>query len=210
MSATAARLSSRRSTVMLVLLGALLMLISSVLTWVHATGLGDTAALDSYDLNGSEVAAIAQAMGLVGAAAAIAASLARLVMGRIIAVLLVVAGIVGVVASINVLIDPAAASLSALAEITGTTEIAGNYAPGLGLWVCLIGGLLVLVSAAGMLIFSHRWPQGARNRRYQPGAAVDSEDLDEFDLWDGLSQGEDPTENLAQLKSRTSDDDANH
>lgn len=187
---------SRRTAVLAVLAGGLLLLIATTQTWVTASGLGDTSAIQEVEIPGTDIAEAATAMALVGLAAGVALTIARRTMRRVIGVLLLGAGIFSLYTAGSVIASPGPSSLAALGEITGTTELASSYELAAAVW--LAAGGSVLLGAAGLvvLMFAGRWKDAAASRRYdRRAAAVEPErEADEFDLWDSLSEGEDLTD----------------
>ncbi|GAB3188511.1 Trp biosynthesis-associated membrane protein [Nesterenkonia suensis] len=201
---------SRRAVVLAGLLAGVLLLASATQTWVIASGLGDVSAMDRVEIPGSDIADTVTAMALVGLASAVAVTIARRIARFVIGLLMLGAGALVTVTLLQVVLAPGEASLAALGEVTGTTELARQYALGPAVWVGLAGAGLLVLTALALLIFSRSWPD-RRSKRYEtsrPGEGAadggakgvtedDGEDddagPDEFDLWDGLSAGEDPT-----------------
>lgn len=218
-------LFTRRSVVLMSLIGGAMLLISSTMTWVQAYGLGSTSTVQEVAITGGDLVETVTAMGLVGLAAGIAITIAKR-LGRIVigSVLFGAAGI-ALLAIRSVLSDPANVASSALGEITGTTAEAQRYELSMAVWLGFTGAVLLLVASIALLVVSHRWPD-RQSRKYQVNTAEDSPespvggeqdgstgtqqtpgasgrsrgsgtrdtDPDEFDLWDGLSDGEDPTD----------------
>ncbi|GAA1147423.1 Trp biosynthesis-associated membrane protein [Nesterenkonia lutea] len=221
------RALTRRTVVWMSLIGGALLLISSTLPWVSASGLGSTSAVQEVEISGAELVETVTAMGLVGLAAGLAVTIAKLLGRVLIGSVLFGASIIALLAIRAVLADPASAAAAALGEITGTTAQAQQYELSAAVWMGLLGALLLLIAALALLLVSHRWPD-RRARKYQvstdsedpqgrasggqaprtgPGPASTSgdgpqgsdrsagrPDPDEFDLWDGLSEGTDPTD----------------
>ncbi|GAA1818935.1 Trp biosynthesis-associated membrane protein [Nesterenkonia flava] len=195
----------RRNTVLFIQAGAVLLLVSTALTWVTATGLGDTTAVSTLALSGGEMAPTVRAMGLVGVAGGVAATIARRWARGLIGAVLLGAGAISLLATVLAIADPAAAAAPSLGEVTGTTEQAAQYSLGFGLWIGLIGGIVLTLGSLGLLLFSPGWSDERASKKYDRGgsagtaapgrsqAAGTPQKADEFDLWDGLSDGEDPT-----------------
>ncbi len=193
---TLARLTSRRNLVLMILAASGLLLLSTAQTWVTASGLGETATVDEVTITGAEAAETVTAMGLVGLASALALSIARKVVRYLIAVLVLASSVISGAAVVTVLRDPAAAVTAALGETTGTTTNAETYALAPAFWLAGVAVALLVIAGLALLFVSHRWPDRAGRRYESPaeGSVAAAQDPDEFDLWDGLSQGEDPTE----------------
>lgn len=201
---------SRRTVVLAALFAGIVLLLTTTQTWVRAAGLGETSAVQTVEIAGSDIAQGVAAMGLVVLAGAVAVTIARRIARLIIGVLMAAAAVVSGWSVVHVMVDPGEASLAALGEVTGTTETAQSYELAPAVWFALAASVLLLVTALALLLGSSRWEE---SRRYDPqaasaagaseesggtpasGAAAAGESpADEFDLWDGLSAGEDPTE----------------
>ncbi|WP_261623086.1 Trp biosynthesis-associated membrane protein [Nesterenkonia marinintestina] len=195
---------SRRTVVLAALLAGIVLLLTTTQTWVRASGLGETSALQSVEIAGSDIAQGVAAMGLVVLAGAVAVTIARRVARLIIGLLMVGAAVVSGWSVLQVILEPEEASLAALGEVTGTTEQAQSYELAPAVWAALAASVLLLAAALVLLLGSSRWEE---SRRYdsqasaapgpgegEPEGDAAADEADEFDLWDGLSAGEDPTE----------------
>lgn len=215
---------SRRTVVLAALLAGIVLLFTTTQTWVRAVGLGETSAVASVEIAGSDIAQGVTALALVVLAGAVAVTIARRLARLIIAVLMLGAAVVSGWSVIQVIRDPAEASLAALGEVTGTTETAGSYEIAPALWGALGAAVLLFIVSVVLLVGSSRWEEtrryessrtgstsvstgsaaaapGVASARAQgsgragaPGASA----VDEFDLWDELSAGEDPTHDPEQ------------
>ncbi|TLP98380.1 hypothetical protein FEF26_05255 [Nesterenkonia salmonea] len=183
----------RKNTILIIQVGAVLLLISTALTWVTATGLPDTAAADEVALLGGDMSPAVRAMGLVGVAGGVAATIARKWVRGLIGAVLLGAGVISLTGAVLTLIDPAATAAPALSEFTGTTDPAATYAPGFAVWLAVLGSVMLVISSLGMLLFSPGWSDEKAAKKYSRGQSR-AEDPDEIDLWDDLSDGDDPTD----------------
>lgn len=188
---------SRRSVVLTGLVAGVLLLASAMRPWVTASGLGDVSAMDQVEIPGTDIADTVTAMALVGLASAVAVTIARRIARFVIGLLMLGAGVLVTITVGRIIAAPGEASLPALGDITGTTAQAQHYALGPAVWAALAGGVLLMLAALALLVFSRRWPDRG-SKRYARTRAPEEEDdgdvdPDEFDLWDGLSEGEDPT-----------------
>ncbi|WP_150460075.1 Trp biosynthesis-associated membrane protein [Nesterenkonia ebinurensis] len=183
----------RRNTILVVQLGAILLLVSTALTWVRVTGLPETATTSSVSLVGAEMSPALGTMGLVGVAGGVAASIARRWVRGLIAAVLLGAGVMALFGTFGAIISPADAAASALAEHTGTTERAGQYSVGWAVWMGLAGSGLLSLGSLAMLLFSPGWSDEKTTKKYSRGEAQ-AENPDEIDMWDDLSDGDDPTD----------------
>ncbi|WP_146341427.1 Trp biosynthesis-associated membrane protein [Nesterenkonia sp. NBAIMH1] len=187
----------RRTLVLAALVASGILFAATTQTWVLAEGLGDTAPVAQVEIPGTEISDLVTAMALVGLAAAVAVSIARRVLRYAVGAVLVGAGLLALVQVVGVIADPAGASMVALGETTGTTEPAESYGVGVAAYAAAAGAGLMLISGAALLMVAHRWQDAKASKKYSRTGAVDgasADEPDEFDLWDGLSQGDDPTE----------------
>lgn len=182
----------RKNTILFIQIASVLILVSTALTWVTATGLPQSAAADEVTLSGGEMASTIRSMGLVGVAGGVAATIATGWLRGLIGAVIFGASIVSFIGSVLALINPAAAAAPALAEYTGITEPAGQYSVGFAVWLALFGSVLLVISSLAMLLFSPGWSDAKSSKKYtrgKPGA----QNPDEIDMWDDLSDGQDPT-----------------
>lgn len=192
-----ARIFSRRNTVLVALLGAAILFGASTQTWVTAIGLTDMAQTQSAEIPGSDISEAVPAVALVALAAAVATSVARSVGRWIISVVLFAAGVFGLASAGSVTLTPRTSSLRALSDITGTTEFAAEYTLNWGVYAAMAGGLLIAAAGLVAFIFGRSWPVRTASKKYSRSAASGAEtdaEVDEYDLWDGLSEDDDPTE----------------
>ncbi|HKH08285.1 MAG TPA: Trp biosynthesis-associated membrane protein [Agromyces sp.] len=193
------------------IIGAGLVLLSWSQTWftlVIETGAGASTA-DPIEVAGSVASPALAALGLAGlalvAALAIAGPGIRVVLG-VLEVLL--GGCILLAAGIS-LGDPVAAVSAAVTDATGvsgsgpTAELVASVTATLWPVLAIAGGALVVVAGVVVLVTGTRWP--ASSRRYS-GARL-AEDVAgattvaerpasdrAIDDWDGLSRGDDPTD----------------
>lgn len=184
---------TRRTTALTAMAGGALLLISTLITWVTVTGLGETSAAADLDVTGAEAADAVTAMGLVALAGGLAVTIARKIARWIIGGVLIAAGLAALVAVLAAFLDPAAAASGAVGEVTGTTEAAASYDLGFGPWLGLIGGIIVVGAASVLLTVSHRWTDRG-TKKYSRTVVDDGGEVDEYDLWDGLTEGDDLTD----------------
>lgn len=185
---------SRRTVALTALAGAALLLLSSTLTWVTATGLGETAAVEHIDVPGSDAAETVAAMGLVGLAAGVAVTIARRFGRWMIAAVLLISALASLVSAIGAIIDPHQAAQRAVGEVTGTMMEAADYSLGVGPFAAALGAVMMGAAAVALGAVSHRWPDARAAKKYRRVSAHEEAEPDEYDLWDGLSEGEDPTD----------------
>ncbi|MFD0481163.1 Trp biosynthesis-associated membrane protein [Kineococcus sp. GCM10028916] len=170
-------------------------------TWVRGaveTATGASAVL----VNGRDAAPVATALSLVSLAAVVASTLGRRVARLVAAVVLVLGGAGTVVASLAVTSDPSAALTAPARAASGTTGVRLQGDPSVRPWpvVSAVGGVLVLVGGAGVLVRTRRWNAATpsagstRHERDATRAAVTlAPHEDPAAAWDSLTQGDDPT-----------------
>lgn len=169
----------------LILLGAVLVVVSSGRTWATgevATAGGSTASA-TLRVTGSDAAG-----GLVGLALLSAAGVAALVASRgrlrkIVAIVIVLTGVSivlnAVFSGLTGVLDEAARK-SAGVTSAHATAVETTIAP----WICVLGGLLIV--AGGVLAVLHGGTWSAMGSRYDRAPAT-------LDPWSALDQGIDPT-----------------
>lgn len=146
------------------------------------------------------IAALALAGLALAGALAIAGPLIRIVLGLLAAVL---GGCLVLAASLS-LADPVAAVSGAIAEATGvagaepTAELAASVATSAWPAVAVAGGVLVALAGLLVVVTGRAWPT---SRRYGGGMRVAADGSRPVatsdravDDWDGLSRGDDPTD----------------
>jgi uncharacterized membrane protein (TIGR02234 family) len=191
--------------------GAGLVLLSWSQTWfdlvIEASTTGGTGA--PIAVVGSTASPALAALGLAGlalvAALAIAGPGIRFVLGLLEVIL---GGCVLLAASLSIA-DPVASVSPAVTEATGvagadpTAELVASVTATVWPVFAIIGGALLVVGGLAVLVTGGRWP--ASSRRYSDSrmAADDSATADRpasdraIDDWDGLSRGDDPTDDPA-------------
>lgn len=196
------RALTRRNVVLLAILGGALLMIATTQTWITASGLDDLSDVQEVEISGTDVADTVTATALVGLAGALALTIARTVLRYVISALLIAAGIFSLITISGVVAAPEERAVEALGEVTRTTEHAAAYEIGGIVWVAMAGGVILVGAGLLVLLGSSRWKDAAASKKYDRGAsgaavAGPEEDPDEFDLWDGLSAGDDPTDRSA-------------
>ena len=213
-------------TIVATIIGAGLVLLSWSQTWftlVIETGSGASTA-DPIEVAGSIASPALAALGLAGlalvAALAIAGPGIRVVLG-VLEVLL--GGCILLAAGIS-LGDPVAAVSAAVTDATGvagaapTAELVASVTATAWPVLAILGGALLVLAGLAVLVTGGRWP--ASSRRYgdsrmaadgaAPAAAERPASDRAIDDWDGLSRGDDPTDDVNPGDaSDASRDDAN-
>jgi len=166
------RFAARPAVVLAVLLGAGAVVLAGGRPWAGQPVSG-VPGLVRVTAAGSQAAPAATALALVAAAGAVALALSGRIARRIVAGLLVPAGLGVVGLVVAVLRDPAQAVAPALQAATGRTVQA---ATGLGApaeatgwpWLGVAGGLLIAASGLVGIVVSGRW--GTSGRRFEAPA----------------------------------------
>lgn len=188
--------ASRRSTVVLGMLAASLAVFAcSAPTWVSAT-VRTTIEPVTVAVAGSEAAPAVTALGLVSAAGALATAISGRVLRAVVAVVVLLAGLGALAASVAVLLDPEGAARAAVGEATGMVNAGGDFATTVWPWPAAAAAALVALSGAWSLVAGRSWTTARRYDRSgaeeTPGQAARGGD--EIDSWDALTEGRDPTD----------------
>ncbi len=180
-------LRRRGVLVLLVVLGALVVIVTTSRTWL--TGSVDDVVLgqSAVSATGSEVAGGVVALALVVVAGAVASAAAGSRARVVALVLTVLASLGGVALVARVLLDPEGALGPVAAAAGGRTgSLETNAAASGWPWASLAGFVLAALALGG-LARARRAAPGLGSRYEAPGRAPESD-------WDQLSAGEDPTE----------------
>lgn len=142
---------------------------------------------------GSDAAPAVSALALVALAAAVALRLANKTLRYVIVAVMALAGAGMMFSAYSVIADPGSASQANVGTETGTIGVAATYSLTVWSWVAIATGLLVTVSAVLLGLASSSWKKN-RSKYDRTQLYTTSEDLDEVDTWDALSNDIDPTE----------------
>lgn len=196
-------LTARRVVVPAVLAGAGLAILAATRGWAGAavTGVPGTS---QVTVSGTDAAPGVVAAALVVAAGAVVLAIAGRA-GRLVAAVVIVAGAAGIVlATLDVMGDPAATVAPAVSSATGILTDSGTdsvAAPRTTAWpwLAVAGGAVAAVTGALGLIGGRSWP--ATGRRFEvPAGGTTAPDTPHTEpaaqpaeTWDALSRGDDPT-----------------
>lgn len=168
---------------------------ASTQIWLNVSVSQGVIQADSISLPGSKAAPAVTALTLVAAAGALALSISGRV-GRIIAASIVLLAGIGVsLTAISVLADPNGLASGPVGAQIGVTGIPVQATVTPMVWVGLVAGVLLMLTALAVLVLGRGW-SGSKKYSYQHGtggAEQAGEPLDDIDSWDRLSRGEDPT-----------------
>ncbi|WP_157006083.1 Trp biosynthesis-associated membrane protein [Agromyces laixinhei] len=204
--------------------GAGLVLLSWSQTWfdllIESSTIGGTG--EPVAVAGSVASPALAALGLAGLAIAPALAIAGLGVRFVLGVLEVLLGGCVLLAASLSLAGPVAAVSPAVTEATGvagaepTAELVASVTATVWPAPAIAGGALLVLAGLAVLVTGGRWP--ASSRRYADsrmvsdgtsGSAAARPASDRaIDDWDGLSRGDDPTDDAASPILDAVDDDA--
>lgn len=168
---------------------------STLSTWIRAevTTVIDTSVID---VSGADAASTVSALALVALVASVALRIAGPRLRKILAVLIVGAGLGLAVAAYSVQADPQASAAAQVSAATGTTAAANAYELTAMPWLGLAAGLLIALCGIWAFVASSQWKSGRKYDRSagRQGSAPRDENPDEIDTWDSLTAGDDPTD----------------
>lgn len=191
---------SRRNAVVLVLLAGLALLGLGAVPWVTGTATIPGADTETISSSGGQAAPLIPALGLVLLAAAVALALARRIGATGTAVLIILAGAATTWVSVGVLNEPKAAMSAQVTEVTAIllpSEAITDVA--ITVWVAISVVFGILLAILGALIWRQAasWTADKRHEKTDPRitdpAGSNTDDLADADLWDLLSDGQDPS-----------------
>lgn len=139
----------RRNTILVLQAGAVLLLISSVLTWTSVS-----AAEGVVAFTGAELTTLVRSIAVIGVGGGVLITIARRWVRGALAAVLLGGGLIALVAASVAMIDPAAASAPALSRLGVDGQ---DYAIGVGLWTGLAGSLALMGGSLAALLFSPGW-----------------------------------------------------
>ncbi|PRB72202.1 Trp biosynthesis-associated membrane protein [Arthrobacter sp. MYb213] len=186
---------SARNTALLGVLGALLGLWTATRTWITVDVESGTVQVPQIVVDGSTAAASVTAVCVAVLAGALALLIAGKIARYIIGVITVLAGASVITSGISTLANPQAAATSAVAEATGLTTSAGDYAVSVWPTITVLAGVIIVLQGLLVLVISGRWKKSSKYDRKvstagQPPADPQSRGISD---WEQLSKGEDPT-----------------
>jgi len=193
------RLTSKRTVLVLVLLGASVLLVSGSREWLSGSVEHGALGVSALHGKGSDVAPGALAAAMVGLAAAVAAATAGPVLRVIAAGAALLAAVLGAAVIIGIVADPSGALGTLAAAGTGRGgALATQGRVGPWAWVALAATSVMGVGGLGALVGGRRWR--ALSSRYDAPVASEVSGPDPArpaarreSAWEQLSRGEDPT-----------------
>lgn len=186
---------SRRNVIILGLLAAGVSLLGVTRTWMTVPPPQSNVQLEPLTVSGHDAAGAVLALSIVAVAAALAGTIAARIARPIVAAVQALVG-VGIVAfTVTTLRDPVTAAAGAVSTRFGVERVHGvHYAVTAWPWLCVVGGVLVVLAAL-LLLFTGRGSTSHRYERTRGGrAVVTAATMDDIDRWDAFTEGEDPTD----------------
>ncbi len=191
---------ARTLSVLAILGGGALALISSTQTWLMVTL---TQVVDQpLAVPGADAAALLAPLSLAALALGLALSIVGRVLRYLFGVLALAIGVAIIAAASRIAIEvPVDAVAGAVTTATGLSgeETVAALIEGIGEtpwpWLTVVAGAVILLGGAFALATAHRWRGSGRRYRTDAGAsaASGSRPHDAIDSWDDLSRGDDPT-----------------
>lgn len=191
----------RLLSVLAVIAGGALALISSTQTWLEVTL--REGAHPVLSVAGADAFALLAPLSLAALALGLALSIVGRILRYVLGLLAIAIGAVLAFGAVRIAAEyPADAFAAAVTEATGLTgaEAVGRLVDAVAStpwpYAALVGAVLVAIGGALTLATAHTWSGG--DRRYRQGTAdgegpAGSRPHDAIDSWDDLSRGDDPT-----------------
>ncbi|MDM7856368.1 Trp biosynthesis-associated membrane protein [Cellulomonas alba] len=183
----------RGRAVLLLLLLAGATAVSALPTWFVAHGTEALHGTVDVRVSGTDAAPAVLAAALVLAASALAAALVGRAGRWVVALVVAVAGVLVVAATIGVVRDPVASVHEAVAGATGVGQVVGGVTTTAWPWVAVTLGAVAVVVGAWLPRAARAWARPSRRHEQAAAPARGAERPDERSAWDALSRGEDPT-----------------
>lgn len=193
---TKAKRSTKRTVLLLGLLGAVMALATSTRTWIRVQPEVGTVKIPLIEVAGSDAAAAVAALAIVALAGTLAAMIAGRIARYIIAGIMLLAGggIAG--SAISVISDPVFAAATKVGDATGLNNSGGEYELAFWPYLAVLGGLVLVAAAVQLGVTAGSWAGSRKYSREAPAPAAEAAaegKIDEIDGWDSLSRGDDPT-----------------
>lgn len=139
----------RRNTILVIQTGAVVLLLSSILTWIRVSDSGNV-----VELSGADMAPVVRVIGVIGVVMGMLVTIARRWVRGLSGAVLLGGGVIALMAAILALSNPASAAAPALAGLGISAE---DFGSSFGLWVALAGSLALVTGALAVLLFSPGW-----------------------------------------------------
>jgi uncharacterized membrane protein (TIGR02234 family) len=166
--------------------------------WFSLTLTGSSSSQHTIAVGGDSAAPAVMALSLSGLALVAALSLAGPFFRRVLGVLETLIGLSVVLAAVQALTDPIAASAELITKATGVSgaesirDLVTATAQTPWPWVALVFGVLIACLGVALLALGRRWPVSStrfQSTQDEPDAAEPTSASD----WDSLTGGADPT-----------------
>lgn len=189
--------------VLLCLVGALIVLVASGRAWAHAVVIESGFPRLVVNPSGRAIAAEVPGLAILSLAAGLALYATRRWVRALIAIVIIAAGAILVVESVNAATHTLRATAGPLADAIGRTQVtatsvSGTFWP----WIAAVGGGLIAGSGIYALAGGWSWPGLSSRYERESSRAVDSASAESdtagkpagaTSMWDALDRGEDPT-----------------
>ncbi len=189
--------------VLLCLVGALIVLVASGRAWAHAVVVESGFPRLVVNPSGRAIAAEVPGLAILSLAAGLALYATRRWVRALIAVVIVFAGAIIVVESVNAATHTLRATAGPLADAIGRTQVTATSVSGtIWPWIAAFGGALIVGSGAYALARGWAWPglSSRYERESNRAATTDARGSEAAprpagatSMWDALDRGEDPT-----------------
>ncbi|WP_313813188.1 Trp biosynthesis-associated membrane protein [Glutamicibacter sp.] len=190
-------LTTARNLALFGALGAIIGLWSATRTWITVDVQSSTVQIPQIVVDGASAAPAITAVSI----AVLAGSLALLIAGKIaryiIGAICLLAGVAVVASGAAAMANPQTASFAAVSKATGLAQNAGDYTVTFWPTIAVIGGVLIVLQAVLVLVFSRSWAVKADKYARETGSkAAAPKDASSRNIadWEQFSAGEDPTE----------------
>lgn len=182
------RWTSKRSVILLAVVGAALAAVAASQPWGTGTATEQVVGMRSVTGTGGQLAPLVPALALVGGAASVAAATTGRVARAVAAACVLLAGLATVGLAASTLAHLATALGERAASLAQSRQtIAMTAAPTAWPWAAIAGGAVLTAAGALALLGIRTWP--APSRRYErPGAAAPARELS---LWEQVGRESD-------------------
>lgn len=141
----------RKPTVLVMQVGAVLLLVASVIGWVTVSS-----GAEEFSLNGAALTPLVRVVGVLGVVAGLLVTISRHWIRAVLASLVLGGGVITLIAAVTVLVEPAGA---AEAAVTARGVAADNALVdvGVGAVMGLLGAVILCIGSVAVLLFSPSW-----------------------------------------------------
>lgn len=196
------RLLAKRSAILAITLGAVISLIGWSQHWVTLRLSSVDIRVDVVDATGQNSTSLPAGLALVALATGLVLLTAHRVLAYIIGIVNLAVGLSIVTICFSFTQDPVSFQFKQLSSLSGISDdaalrsLVAAVTIGFGVWVTLLGGIIIMLGALSALAGAQRWP--ARRSRYErtrtkAATRDDAARIETIDAWDEMTRGDDPT-----------------